>query len=134
MSTIALGGKSQFLVGGTDITGVASGLETITYGVTHDARAVPGGRGVAHSQEGNFSVYSFTIACESNELHDPVFRTAHMQRAAFVFRPEGAGSGLPQYSGSAVMQVSVATSAANNSVIWTVQFAVDGEPTLSNQS
>ena len=133
MSLTVLGKRSSLLLGHTaanksEVAGVGAGTENIGAGYTQDTRPVPGGRGVLVNQLGDFTTSDFSLATDSNALHDPLFRSHNGRRFYFTWRPEGAVSGLPEYTGEAVGTVSLTFDLDSDAVTWAVGMAVDGEP------
>ncbi|MCY3568316.1 MAG: hypothetical protein OXH38_06780 [Chloroflexi bacterium] len=138
MSAIILGKTSELLLGVSVankvlFTGELSGTDAISLQEAHSVRPIPGGRGVAGSQQSGFETNTMTLSCDSNSVHDPILRGQNTRRLYFTFRPEGDGTNLPQYIGEAVATISLAASLQPDQCRWQVQLAVDGDAVLSNQ-
>lgn len=138
MSAIILGKTTTFLLGSSvggqvEFTGELQGTDAISLQEAHSVRPIPGGRGVAGSQQSGFETNTMTLSCDSNSVHDPVLRGQNTRRLYFTLQPEGTGSGLPQYTGEAVATISLAASLQPDQCRWQVQLAVDGDAVLSDQ-
>ena len=139
MSAVILGKTSGLLLGTTlankvTITGIGVGTSNITAGHAQDSRPAPGGRGVLAAQLGNFTTNDFAIATDSNSVHDPIFRRVNGQRLYGTWRPEGEGSGLPEYTFEAVATVSLTLDMGSDAATWAITLAVDGEPAETTQA
>ncbi|MDE0004594.1 MAG: hypothetical protein OXQ29_18040 [Rhodospirillaceae bacterium] len=139
MSNTLLGKTSKLLLGTAanakrDFTGVASGTENIGASKSRDVRRVPGGRGVIASQSTPYVTNDFSIATDSNEVHDPVLRALNGQRVYFTWQPEGDSSGSQQFVGQGVATTVLTIDPATDSCTWAVTVEVDGEPVESTIS
>lgn len=139
MSAVILGKSTEFLLGTSagskvSFTGELQGTDAISLQEAHSVRPIPGGRGVAGSQQSGFETNTMTLSCDSNDTHDAVLRGQNIRRLYFTLHPEGTGTGLPQYTGEAVATISLAASLQPDQCRWQVQLAIDGDPTFSNQA
>lgn len=138
MSDVVLGKLSDLQLGATaagvvSFTGRAAGTETISALDQRNTRPVPGGRGVLITRLGAFRQRGFTLRCDSNDVHDPVLRTANGGRRHFVWRKRGAGAGLPESVGECVATTVLTFDVASDAVTWDVRLAVDRDPTTTPQ-
>ena len=138
MSNVILAKRSDLQLGLapdalTSVTGQGFGTDNIGHGEAQDVRAVPGGRGTMVNQLGNFRTFDFSLSCDSNVVHDSLFRRGNLRRFWGVWRPEGQGAGRVEYTFQAVATVVLTFDLASDAVRWSVTFAVDGAPVESTQ-
>lgn len=139
MSANRLGLTSILLMGRAannkvNVTGVATGTESVSFSETQDTREIPGGRGVTATQLGSHSGITSSVASDSNPVHDPVFRDANGRRRFFTFLPTGSGAGKPSVIGEMVTVASLTMDLDSGACTWAWDFTVDGKPTRAAQN
>ena len=139
MSMVALGVNSQMKVNvasgasgsGVDITGVAAGTGTISSSASFNTRDTPGGRGVLAGKVDKDRTITFTIATDSNEVHDPLYQAGMGQRHWITFKPQIGGSATKFFQ--AVVMPTLTIDPGTDACTWSVAVTVDG-PTLVETS
>lgn len=133
-----LGAKATLTFGPSgstvSFTAPASGTEALDWSESQDVREVPGGRGVLASETGTGRTYDFSFSTDSSPVHDPALRAMNGQRGTGVLRPQGEGSGLPQFTFEGVVTTTLTFDLESDAVTWQVAVAVDGAPTEATQT
>lgn len=134
LQTVTLGSQRRMQMGKPGaskkvITGRASGVGSISASEQRQPIGIPGGEAIA-STLGTFVTRVFTIAAQSNDNHDDIFRDAMCQRLEFTW--EEAGEGNRQVDGEVVVAGWGLTFRKVGSVAYTgLRFVVDGNPVVS---
>lgn len=133
MATTTLGADAAFLLNALNLTDF---IDDITFTDSADSLDITTFGNNGHRKRGGLTdgtiaiggVYDTTV----NGPHDvvaPLLGTI----ATFTWRPEGTGTGLPQVTGSVLVQNFVESSPVAEIVRWTAALEIDGDTTYANQ-
>lgn len=85
-----------------NLTGIARGLDSISFSEVEDQRDVPGGGVTATKQALGYREGTSSISVDENEFTRPLFWSKNGKRFYVTYGPEGNGSGLPKYTYEAI--------------------------------
>ena len=133
MSQVVLGAASRLSLGAaanalTEVTGVATGVDSIGHSRSRDTREIPGGRGAMNTQLGKYATHDFSLSADSNSIHDPIFRRLNGQRVYFEWAPSGKKAGHEKHTGSGIATCSLTLDDNTDACRWNVSIMVDGNP------
>jgi len=133
MATTTLGADAVFMLDGDDLSDF---IDTVTITESADSLDVTTFGNGGHRKRGGLTDGTIAIGgvydTTSSGPHDvikPLIGTV----VAFVWRPEGTGSGLPTVTGNVLVQNYVESSPVAEIVRWTAALEIDGDVTDGNQ-
>lgn len=134
MAVTTLGADAVFLLDGDDISQY---MDTITFTESADSLDVTTFGNNGHRKRGGLTDGSASIggvydtsATGPHDVVKPLLGTV----VPFTWRPEGAGSGLPETTGNVLVQQYVETSPVADIVRWTAALEIDGDVTDGAQA
>jgi hypothetical protein len=134
MATTTLGKDATFTLNGDVLTDF---IDTVTFTGSADSLDVTTFGNASHRKRGGLfdgtiaigGVYD-TSATGPKDQVEPVVGTV----VAFIWRPEGAGTGKPETTGNVLVQEYVESSPVADIVRWTASLERDGTWTVANQA
>ena len=134
MAVTTLGADAVFLLNAVDISAF---IDTVTETESGDSLDVTTFGNNGHRKRGGLTDGSIAIggvydttASGPHDVIKPLLNTV----VAFVWRPEGTGTGLPGTTGSVLVQSYVESSPVADIVRWTAALEIDGDTTDANQA